>query len=303
MRTEVIANLWSFVHKSTGILYELGVRLYMVCGEDNDKFELLHVLANADFHLAARFPVPDNYEVHLIIGPGQTLDAKGAIHIGGLGYGGPGIEGTDWFQRAFDSIEKNLPMHRIRPEGKKQLSAPFNRDDLLYVHTFVQVDDQGRQIPQATKSRPKTDKPAAIANLWAFQDAQQGNLFALAGRAYMVHTLPGEYASLLKTLSPHDYMLASRHNVPDLLLRSQGPSAQLAALTSNREDVFKTVIDGIERDVPVGHLDWQKTKPIRADFPRTELTFNTTTIKENADGAVGWAVVKAVAQKPWWKFW
>ena len=66
MDIEVIANLWTFVKNK--LAFEIGARLYMVDGDDDQKFAFLQALAPHDFHFAHRFRIPDNYSVTLVDG-------------------------------------------------------------------------------------------------------------------------------------------------------------------------------------------------------------------------------------------
>ena len=291
MNPEVVANLWSFIHGP--FLYEIGVRLYMIAGSDDDKFAFLNKLAGHDFHFSRRFELGDNYKVHLVGAP-SPLDKPMTrlIPTGSLGYGGPGLEYIDWFQAAFDAIEKDLPTQSIGIAGAGSSRAPFDRNNLLNVHTFINVDSDGNQIPKITNRSPQGQPTKLLINLWALSGQNPQEVAGISGRAYLAGDTTAGLNAALAALAPNDFRLATPVAVTD---------ATVASLTSNDHKVtFKSVLDQLENTVPLGHLDWERTKTTKFPFRRDEATFNVTHAQLGSGGS---ATVRPVASKPWWKLW
>lgn len=64
MSKEICLNIWIVINQETGIVKSLGGRMYYLDGTDEQKTAVLKFLANSDFAMAFKMPIPDNYVVH-----------------------------------------------------------------------------------------------------------------------------------------------------------------------------------------------------------------------------------------------
>lgn len=64
MSKEICLNIWIVISQETGIVKSLGGRMYYLDGTDEQKTAVLKFLANSDFAMAFKMPIPDNYVVH-----------------------------------------------------------------------------------------------------------------------------------------------------------------------------------------------------------------------------------------------
>jgi hypothetical protein len=198
MSTEAVANLWSFVN--CGRITEVGVRLYIISGTDDEKMQFLKVLAPYDFCFAARFAVP--YRLR-----GMKLQGFEAA----MGQ----VEYLDFFRETWDPIRESLPVHRLGIVGKSTAVAPFDSRSLLHLYTAVKVDSTGGHCPYLPNQQLPADKSKLVLNSWTFADSQSSKAFAVAGRPYMAAGDNAHLNGVLRRLAPDDYLLASRLSVPD----------------------------------------------------------------------------------------
>jgi hypothetical protein len=265
MEPEVVMNLWVFI-QSVGpmsVIYELGVRPYMMSGSDDQMTWLLKELAVSDFHFARRFPLPDRYYLKieddggwLRASSGDTMPAEGKVRKG-LALVRPDISGMnqmEYFREALDVIEKSLPTRRLGLDGIETRIPSVNRRNLLSVITNVNVDDRGNQISLLDDPR-RYEAPSAVANLWMFRDERASAIYALSGRGYMVHGSESERMRILKSLTPNDYQLAQPQPVPahfSAQLEGKARSG-LIAVSSDRsysKDLFSDVYQSIGQEIP-----------------------------------------------------
>ncbi len=227
MEPEVVMNLWIFIQPigPLHVIYELGVRPYVMTGSDDEKFRLLKELAIGDFHFARRFSLPvDRYYIKLEEKNGRIVSAssgdimeEGPGVMKGLALVRPDISGThqlEYFTEALDDIEATLPTRRLGLDGPETELPKVNRKNLLHVLTHVIVDGEGNQIPQVNDPR-RNSSPIPIANLWLFLDEKAQTIYALSGRAYMVHGSNNETANVLKTLAPYDFSMVRTLPIPE----------------------------------------------------------------------------------------
>jgi len=297
MSTEVIANLWTFVRKP--FAYEVGMRLYMVSGNDDDKFAFLNAFAPFDFHFAHRYPIPKGFTVHLTGTGGPPIERSGLM------VPNPAIEYLDCFQDAWEPLESSLPVHPIGSGGKTSAKAPLQTNNLLNVHTYVEVDEQGRQVAKVTNPQFSGQPAKLLLSRWAFADEASSRVFALAARAYLAVGNESQLDRLLAALAPDDYLLARRMPV------ASGSAVQAADVSSDKT-LFNDVLRDLQQNVPVGYVDWVRETTAKYAFRPEDATARTTVVTENQQAKVRTAPPTASAgsssqpaqpPKPWWKFW
>jgi len=215
MEPEVVMNLWVFIQPigPMQVIYELGVRPYMMSGSDDEMTKLLKELSVSDFHFALRFPLPDRYHLKLTndgetfrASSGDTMPAGDGVRKG-LALVRPDISGMgqlEYFKEALDIVEKHLPARRLGLDGVETRKPTVNRKNLLSVITTVNVDDKGNQVARV-EGPPRHAAPSVVANLWMFHDAKAKAIYALSGRGYMVHGSDSDKTRILKTLAPNDF--------------------------------------------------------------------------------------------------
>jgi hypothetical protein len=286
MEPEVVMNCWIFIQSISPmhIIYELGVRPYMMAGSDDEKTRLLKDLAISDFHFARRFPVPDRYSVTLdeseLGGARRTRKGLTAVN--------PMISGTaqlEYFQEALDAVQASFPTRRLGKDGATTKMPPVNRKNLLSVVTNVNVDSRGNQIPRTDDSRRNTVH-GTIANLWAFYDERARTIYAVSGRPYMVHGSDTERRRILKALAPYDFPMAAT------VLVTQAPSSG----SKYPKGIFSDVLNGIPREIPTAiGIDGKIRNPITVSSD--ELTLNATLITERSSN-IGDAVPIQLVDAP-----
>ena len=108
VQPEVIANLWTFngAFMSGQLIYQVGIRLYVATGSDDEKTAMLRTLAAWDYHLAHVFPPSCGTTVLTGIPGVGSMEVKGVMPANA-----PGMELMDRFQDAFEAIKKSLPEH------------------------------------------------------------------------------------------------------------------------------------------------------------------------------------------------
>src|SRR3972149_2940651 len=106
---EVVINLWYYT-TPTGAIYELAGRAYVATGTDNDKIRLLKQLAPTDYHIAKKFPVPENFTI--ILGNGE--ETKGLSHVSVLN-----ASGLLFFEGVMNALNKEIPENIIITRGDK----------------------------------------------------------------------------------------------------------------------------------------------------------------------------------------
>jgi hypothetical protein len=257
MEPEVVMNLWVFT-QSVGplsVIYEVGVRPYMMCGSDDEMTRLLKELAVSDFHFARRFPLPaDRYYLKLTERNGKIVSAssgdtmeEGPDVRKGLALVRPDISGMhqmEYFREALDVVEKSLPTRRLGIDGVETQLPRVNRKNLLSVITTVNVDSDGNQVARVDDPR-RNASPSAIANLWMFRDERAKAIFALSGRGYLVHGSDNDKTRILRALAPYDFQMAKTSAVP------QGNGVlPVASDNTYNKDVFNGVFDALDREIP-----------------------------------------------------
>jgi hypothetical protein len=267
MDAEVVMNLWVFIQvvgPMMQVIYELGVRPYMMRGTDDEMLAVLKALSISDFHLARRFPLPDRYYLEINNSMGEFRASTGDAGPGsptnarkGLALVNPTISGMrqmEYFKEALDAVQASLPTRRLGINGDVIDAPTVNRKNLLSVITGVGVDDRGNQHAQVEDAR-RTQIPPVATNLWMFRDEREKAIFAMSGRGYMIHGTENEKARVLKALSPFDYAMVDALSVPERFAvpAAGNPSFRfLPASSDNRysKDLFQSVFETIERQVP-----------------------------------------------------
>lgn len=225
MEPEVVMNLWVFIQAvgPMNLIYELGVRPYMMSGSDDEMTKLLKDLAVSDFHFAHRFALPDRYHVKIteeagmiVASSSDTIPEAGGVRTG-LALVRPDISGMhqmEYFKEALDVVEKTLPTRRLGIDGVETYMPRVNRKNLLSVITNVNVDSNGNQVPLLPGDPRRQASPSAVANLWIFHDERAKAIYAVSGRGYMVHGSDSEKTRILKTLAPHDFSMVQAQSIP-----------------------------------------------------------------------------------------
>ncbi|HRH98071.1 MAG TPA: DUF4339 domain-containing protein [Prosthecobacter sp.] len=268
MSTEVIANIWTFVRGEHA--RELGVRLYMTSGTDNEKTAFLKALAQHDFRFAWRFPVPERFK---------------SIRMGG--HFGLDLNPLEFFKDTWDIVKKSLPVHRVGITNKTNVSAPLETGNLLSVYTCIEVDSDGNQRAHLPGQQVSGAKPTLLLNRWGFADDKSSQVFAVAGRAYLAAGSDQQLDALLAQLASDDYLLAPRFSV------SSQTDVESSALLSHQV-FFEPVIRDIENSVPNSFIDSKNPKAIQFSFRTEDARVKTTVVTENQNGKV--ATVEALAK-------
>lgn len=326
MEPEVIANLWTFygAFLDGQLNYQVGIRLYVATGSDDEKMAMLRTLAAWDFHLAHIFPPSCGTTVLTGFPDGRTLEVEGVMPANA-----PGMEVMDWFQGAFDAITTFLPEHST-PGGPRR--APLDLTNLLNVHTPIDVDKNGNMVARSSDAHLARSKPTVSTNLWAFADAESSAVHALAGRAYLLAGKQANVDRVLKNLAANDWLLAPRLVVPESFsVTKEGQSvagqADVKAVSSQQSALFAPAWDKIEQEIPTVHTDWERKRTDRYVLPRDQISPRVSVVPEdNGDNArkTTPAISKAHAPSPhptqqpstsnslagttatkkkWWQFW
>jgi len=266
MEPEVVMNLWVFV-QSIGpmhVIYELGVRPYVMSGSDDEMTKLLKELAVSDFHFARRFPLPDRYYLKTKEEGGWfTAESGDTMQTGervrkGLALVRPDISGMqqmEYFPEALDVVEKSLPARRLGIDGLETTMPRVNRKNLLSVITNVNVDDKGNQVARLDDPR-RHASPSAVVNLWMFRDEKAKAIYALSGRGYMVHGSDSDKARILKTLARNDFSMVKGLPVPESFWTDVGgkfKNGGVLTISSDNtysRDLFNEVYQAIEHEIP-----------------------------------------------------
>jgi hypothetical protein len=281
MEPEVVVNLWVFIQKigPMEVIYELGVRPYVLMGSDDEMTRILKVLSISDFHLARRYPLPDRYYLETkisdgrfraITGEGDGEPSRGeknkameAIRAGraarwnGLALVNPQISGmwqVEYFKEALDAMQASLPSRRLGIGLPTTRTPIVNRRNLLSVITRVYADEQGKQIAQVDD--PRRDRsPSPIINLWMFHDQKAKVIYAVSGRRYMVHGSESDKARILRTLAQYDFPTVETMSVPekfsaDVDGKTKSGVLPVAPDAKYDGDLFAGVIQAIEHDIP-----------------------------------------------------
>jgi hypothetical protein len=86
-------------------------------------------------------------------------------------------------------------------DGRETRKPTVNRRNLLSVITTVNVDDKANQVAKVDDHR-RSVLPEPVVNLWVFHDNKAKAIYALSGRAYMIHGSESERAGILRKLAP-----------------------------------------------------------------------------------------------------
>jgi hypothetical protein len=275
MEPEVVMNLWVFTqligpealkvlfpdidkgwpvplsnlgHINMNVIYELGVRPYVMSGTDDEMTRLLKELAMSDFHFARRFPLPDRYYVKVTADGGWLSASSGdAEPVGGRVRRGvalvrPDISGmhqVEYFKEALDAVERNLTPRRLGIDGAETRTPTVNRRNLLSVITTVNVDDNGNQVAVVDDPR-RNASPSAVVNLWMLHDEKAQAVYALSGRGYMLHGSDNDKTKVLNQLAPNDFSMANAIRMPALAVSADG---------TYRRDLFDEVYRAIDQEI------------------------------------------------------
>jgi len=282
MQPEVIANLWTFNGAfATGqLIYQVGIRLYVATGSDDQKTAMLRALAAWDFHLARVFPPSGCGTTFLEMPGGGCVKVDGVLPASSAG------PVMDRFDYAFDAIKASLPEHRSAGGVRR---APLDLTNLLNVHTPVDVDKDGKMTARTSDPQLARDNPTVAANLWAFAEADSSCVRALAGRAYLLAGQPADSDGILRNLAAADWLLARRLPVPgafSVAIDGQAVRnrADVSAVSSQQDSLFVPVLEQIEQEIPVQHSDWERQRTHRYTLPRNLLTRRAHVVREDADG-------------------
>ena len=282
MEPEVVMNCWVFTQSigPISVIYELGVRPYVMTGSDDEKTRLLKDLAISDFHFARRFPLPANrYYLKITekdgvmsASSGDTMEEGKDIRKG-LALVRPDISGMhqmEYFAEALDAIEKSFPTRRLGIDGSGTEMPKVNRRNLLSVITNVNVDSNGNQVPRVDDPR-RSSPPSAVANLWVFHDEKAKALYAVSGRGYMVHGSDSDKTRVLKALATYDFsmvkVLPATHAV--------SPDGKY------NKDLFHDALHNIEHEIPTAiGIDGKVKNPVT--ISAIQLMLNATRITERS---------------------
>jgi hypothetical protein len=283
MEPEVVMNLWVFIQSigPLNIIYELGVRPYMMTGTDDEKMALLKDLATNDFHFAHRYPLPaDRYYLKITEKDGRIVSASSGDFMEegpnirkGVALVRPDISGgrqIEYFTKALDVIVKSLPTRCLGMNGPQTEMPKVNLGNLLTVITNVNVDDRGNQVPHVDDARRSSPR-SAVANLWMFHDERARAIYALAGRGYMVHGSDSEKARILKSLAPYDFPMA----------RALPVTSAVSTDHKYSKTLFGDILDAIEHEIPtrIG-LDGKMQNTVK--ISPSQLMLNATRITERS---------------------
>ncbi|NQT15684.1 MAG: hypothetical protein HQ582_23205 [Planctomycetes bacterium] len=285
MKPEIIANLWSFngAFASGQLIYQVGIRLYMATGSDDEKTAMLRALAPWDFHLADVFPPSPALTTTVL-----TLPGGGTITVQGvLPAGDPGPV-MDRFDHAFDGASASRPEH---PSAGGIRRAPLDLTNLLNVHTPVDVDENGNMTARTSDPELARKTPVVAANLWAFANAKSACVDGLAGRAYLLAGRPTDLVGMLRNLAGADWLLARRLPVPGSFSATMDGQAMrgradVSVVSSQQDLLFAPVLEQIEQEIPVLYADWEKKKTQAFVLRRNVLERRAHVVREDADGRV-----------------
>ncbi|MCY3019301.1 MAG: hypothetical protein NTW87_09785 [Planctomycetota bacterium] len=298
MQPEVIANLWTFfgafLHGQLN--YQVGIRLYVATGTDNEKTAMLRTLAAWDFHLAHMFPPSGGKTVLTGFPGGGSMEVEGVMPANA-----PGMEPVDWCHNAFDGVRNSLPEHRLAGGIRR---ASLDTTNLLNVHTPVDVDKNGNMTARTSDPQLARSKPTVAANLWAFAEGTPACVHALAGRAYLLAGGRADIDRTLKNLAANDWLAARPVPVPASFSATLGGQvvsgrADVSAVSSQQDLLFAPVFEQIEKEIPVKHADWAKKMTHRYVLPREQLIRRALLVPEGGEAVE----MGSAKNRKWWNFW
>jgi len=338
MEPEVVMNLWVFTQSirpqalfpdykweaqisprsndKMSVIYQLGIRPYMMTGSDDEKTRLLKELAISDFHFARRFSLPDRYYIEMTEADGYITASSGddtpkwQLVRRSIALVRPDISGMhqmEYFSgvgdpvaresgmQALDLVENSLPTRRIGIEGIETARPGVNRRNLLSVITNVNTDELGNQVARVDDPR-RNDAPSTVANLWVFRDEKADSIYSLSGRGYMVHGSDAEKTRILKSLAPNDFRMV------ELLPVSDEHAANVSANTPNgiltipsateySKDLFNGVFQAIEREIPLT-IGIDGNMKNRVTISASQFMSITTQITEHAHNEADFTSVR-----------
>ena len=74
---ETCLNIWCVVDETTGVVYRIAARAYVLKGPKPYKSETLKRLSSTDFHLARDLPVLSKFRSRIVDGAGQKHEVNG----------------------------------------------------------------------------------------------------------------------------------------------------------------------------------------------------------------------------------
>jgi hypothetical protein len=131
---EIIVNLWYYVDEGCQFIFALAGRAYVAQGSDEEKTALLKQLAQTDYLLATRRPVPDNYVCEY-----AGKSHRGVAHISELD--NPATQLFEGVYQALDeelakiAVAQNLPVEDFKiPDNPLFIMTALYQDDYGEVH-------------------------------------------------------------------------------------------------------------------------------------------------------------------------
>lgn len=138
---EIVINLWAVYDATTGVIYSVAGRAYMMRGTDADKMRMLRELAVTDFPLATRQLLPDRFVIEFEGGRERRRVAPLSVMRD---------PNADLFEELIQRIERELPPRmEIREETPRPRPQALP-EPLLSVRTVVHEDDEGNVRPIIT---------------------------------------------------------------------------------------------------------------------------------------------------------
>jgi hypothetical protein len=314
MEPEVVMNLWVFTQSigPANVIYELGVRPYVMSGSDDEMTRLLKELALSDFHFAHRFALPaDRYYLKINQKDGVIISAESGDFMEegdnvrkGLALVRPDISGAhqlEYFVEALDVVEKSLPTRRLGIDGVETSMASVNRENLLTLITNVKVDDEGNQVALVDDPRRRAS-PSAVANLWMFHDEKAKAIYALSGRGYMVHGSDSDKMRILKALAPNDFAMVRPLSISDEFSanvdgKHRNGVLPVSADSKYTKDLFNGVFQAIEHEIPTTIGIDGKLKN-RVAISAHQLLSCSTCITDHANKAPNATPIQVVDARP-----
>lgn len=289
-KPEIILNQWVFIQRYTHpagifpLIYQLGLRLYLATGSDNDKLALLGSLAAWDYHLASIFPVPKSRTVHLGLGPADEVRVPTLTGVvPDQLIKGPEAQ-MELFGEALETVRRLLPEDPLTMEFKH---TPLEDLSLLYTFTPVIVGEDGGMTALTRVPELGTVDPHVALNLWALPDPGSHLVQTLAGRAYLVTGDRKTVEAVLANLSAADHLLASRIALPASFPTTGDVSHPMdfTGVMAHEDAMFSLVEDQIRKEIPVKYGDVERKSTSRYTLPSGPRIRRTSLVGVHSAGS------------------
>jgi len=138
---ETCLNIWCIVDETTGVVYRIAARAYVLKGPDPYKSETLKRLSSADFHLARDLPVLSKFRTRIVDGAGQEREVNGLFPS----------DVNAMFANILDMVCKELehefPTRLVADVNKPRLYQMGFSPQPYYVLTYLIENARGDLVP------------------------------------------------------------------------------------------------------------------------------------------------------------